>query len=104
MRSAKELGDRAKSMAPSTIRHLRTFISKHRLVISIANFWHRTCQYEGTGFADALGYVGSGDYLSDTVVLGGVSVKDMYFGYTSSYSFPDKLRGDTYTILGKILR
>ncbi|RGP71265.1 aspartic ase yapsin-6 [Fusarium longipes] len=59
-----------------------------------------TCQYQGTGFADALGYVGRGDYLSDTVVLGGVSVDDMYFGYTSDYSFPDKLSGDIYTILG----
>ncbi|WZH44164.1 aspartic peptidase domain-containing protein [Fusarium acuminatum] len=59
-----------------------------------------TSQYEGVGFADALGYVGMGDYLSDTVVLGGVSVKDMYFGYTSRYSFPDKLSGNVYTILG----
>jgi hypothetical protein len=48
-----------------------------------------------------LGSVGSGDYLSDTVSLGGVSVKDLYFGYTSGYSFPDKARGDMYTILGK---
>jgi hypothetical protein len=50
-----------------------------------------------------LGYVGQGDYLSDTVVLGGVSTNDMYFGYTSRYSFPDKLSGDIYTILGKIM-
>ncbi|RGP63798.1 aspartic ase yapsin-6 [Fusarium sporotrichioides] len=59
-----------------------------------------TCQYQGTGFADALGYVGRGDYLSDTVVFGGVSTKEMYFGYTSDYSFPDKLSGNIYTILG----
>ncbi|KAM0470445.1 hypothetical protein ACHAP7_009509 [Fusarium lateritium] len=59
-----------------------------------------TSHYEGPGWADALGWVGMGNYLSDTVVLGGVSVKDMYFGYTSSYSFPDKLRGNVYTILG----
>lgn len=45
-----------------------------------------------------------GDYLSDNIVLGGVSVKDMYFGYTSNYSFPDKLIGDIYTILGNIIR
>lgn len=73
-------------------------------MISVANQWCRTSQYEGTGFADALGYVGMGDYLSDTVVLGGISVKDMYFGYTSRYSFPDKLIGDVYTILGKMIR
>ncbi|GKU09796.1 aspartic proteinase yapsin-6 [Fusarium langsethiae] len=59
-----------------------------------------TCRYQGTGFADALGYVGQGDYLSDTVVFGGVSTNDMYFGYTSEYSFPAKLSGDIYTILG----
>ncbi|KAF5241418.1 hypothetical protein FAUST_3848 [Fusarium austroamericanum] len=59
-----------------------------------------TCQYAGTNFADALGYVGRGDYLSDTVVFGGVATKNMYFGYTSDYSFPDKLSGDIYTILG----
>ncbi|KAI7759734.1 hypothetical protein LZL87_009057 [Fusarium oxysporum] len=60
----------------------------------------KTSRYEGTGFADALGYVGRGDYLSDTVVIGGVSTKNMYFGYTSDYSFPDKLSGDINTILG----
>ncbi|KAK2930668.1 Peptidase family A1 domain [Fusarium oxysporum f. sp. vasinfectum] len=60
----------------------------------------KTSRYEGTGFADALGYVGRGDYLSDTVVIGGVSTKNMYFGYTSDYSFPDKVTGDIYTILG----
>ncbi|OBS20323.1 hypothetical protein FPOA_06696 [Fusarium poae] len=59
-----------------------------------------TSQYKGPYFADALGYVGRGDYLSDTVVFGGVSTKNMYFGYTSDYSFPDKLIGDVYTILG----
>ncbi|RKK70111.1 hypothetical protein BFJ69_g12131 [Fusarium oxysporum] len=60
----------------------------------------KTSRYEGPGFADALGYVGRGDYLSDTVVIGGVSTKNMYFGYTSDYSFPDKVTGDIYTILG----
>src|SRR6478609_5523921 len=73
------------------------------LGVSIANQCCRTSRYEGTGFADALGYVGRGDYLSDTVVIGGVSTKNMYFGYTSDYSFPDKVTGDIYTILGKIL-
>ncbi|SCN98080.1 related to aspartic proteinase OPSB [Fusarium fujikuroi] len=60
----------------------------------------KTSHYAGTGFADALGYVGQGDYLTDTVVIGGVSTKNMYFGYTSFYSFPDKLSGDIRTILG----
>jgi hypothetical protein len=48
-----------------------------------------------------LGYVGQGDYLEDTIVIGGVSTKNMYFGMTSDYSFPDKLSGDISTILGK---
>ncbi|KAF5560442.1 hypothetical protein FPHYL_6646 [Fusarium phyllophilum] len=47
-------------------------------------------------FADALGHVGRGDYITDTVVIGGVSTKNM----TSDYSFPDKLSGDINTILG----
>ncbi|KAH8176703.1 eukaryotic aspartyl protease domain-containing protein [Sarocladium implicatum] len=59
-----------------------------------------TCQYEGPGFTDALGPVGGGDYLSDTVKIGGVSTKDMYFGYTTSYSFPNRVLGDVNTILG----
>ncbi|KAF5704863.1 OPSB-like protein [Fusarium globosum] len=60
----------------------------------------KTSHYAGTGFADALGYVGQGDYLTDTVVIGGVSTKNMYFGYTSYYAFPDKLSGDVSTIVG----
>lgn len=74
------------------------------LGVSTANQCCRTSRYEGTDFADALGYIGRGDYLSDTVVIGGVSTKNMYFGYTSDYSFPNKVTGDIYTILGKILR
>ncbi|KAG5747910.1 hypothetical protein H9Q70_009404 [Fusarium xylarioides] len=60
----------------------------------------KTSRYAGTGFADALGYVGRGDYLEDTLVIGGVSTKNMYFGMTSDYSFPDKLSGNINTILG----
>ncbi|KAG9496356.1 hypothetical protein J7337_012943 [Fusarium musae] len=60
----------------------------------------KTSRYAGDGFADALGYVGRGDYLEDTIVIGGVSTKNMYFGMTSDYSFPDKLSGNISTILG----
>ncbi|KAG5989481.1 hypothetical protein E4U43_004492, partial [Claviceps pusilla] len=62
-----------------------------------------TCHFQGSGFTDALGIVGRGDYLSDTLVLGGVTMKDMYFGYTSSYSFPEHIRGNVNTILGMSL-
>ncbi|PNP74364.1 hypothetical protein FNYG_12413 [Fusarium nygamai] len=60
----------------------------------------KTSRYAGPDFADALGYVGTGDYLTDTIIIGGVSTKNMYFGMTSDYSFPDKLSGDINTILG----
>ncbi|KAF5656974.1 hypothetical protein FCIRC_13408 [Fusarium circinatum] len=60
----------------------------------------KTSHYAGTGFADALGYVGQGDYLEDTIVIGGVPTKNMYFGMTSDYSFPGKLSGNISTILG----
>lgn len=102
---AKERETPVSSMALSTTKHLRTFFQIYQLLIVLAaNNCYSTCQYAGTNFADALGYVGRGDYLSDTVVFGGVATKNMYFGYTSDYSFPDKLSGDIYTILGKILR
>ncbi|KAM0540570.1 hypothetical protein ACHAPJ_013577 [Fusarium lateritium] len=59
-----------------------------------------TSRYVDSGFADALGYVGRGDCLEGTIIIGGVSTKNMYFGMTSDYSFPDKLSGDINTLLG----
>ncbi|KAG5929093.1 hypothetical protein E4U53_002525, partial [Claviceps sorghi] len=59
-----------------------------------------TCRYAGSGFADDLGPVGQGVYLIDTLEVGGVTLKDMYFGYTSGYSFPSHVVGDARTILG----
>ena len=60
----------------------------------------RTCHYERPGFQDALGPVGSGDFLSDTFVLGGVTMPNMTFGYTSRYSFPDRELAPVASILG----
>jgi hypothetical protein len=74
-----------------------------QLVTNLLEYWYRTSRYEGQNFADALGPVGMGDYLSDIISLGGVSVKDMYFGYTSRYSHPNRVVGDVRTILGKAL-
>jgi hypothetical protein len=60
----------------------------------------RTCHYEGPGFYDYLSVLGNGDYLNDTLVLGGVTLENMYFGYTSSYVRPDRVTGNVATILG----
>ncbi|KAM5365273.1 hypothetical protein ACJA88_012657 [Fusarium oxysporum] len=54
----------------------------------------KTSRYDGTGFADALGYVDRGDYLSDTVVIGGLSLECEYAGPKctdrfSSYFLPE---------------
>ncbi|KAG6002576.1 hypothetical protein E4U21_002959 [Claviceps maximensis] len=62
-----------------------------------------TCRFEDINFADDLGPVGMGDYLSDTLVLGGVTMKDMYFGYTSLYGFPNRIADRPNTILGMAL-
>ncbi|KAG5976342.1 hypothetical protein E4U55_007356 [Claviceps digitariae] len=61
------------------------------------------CRTYGHDFQDDLMAVGRGDYLSDTLVLGGVTMKDMYFGYTSGYSFPSHMIGEIQTILGMSL-
>jgi hypothetical protein len=60
----------------------------------------RTCHYEGPGFYDLLAVLGNGDYLNDTLVLGGVTIEKMSFGYTSSYIYPNRVSGDVATILG----
>jgi hypothetical protein len=60
----------------------------------------RTCHYEGPGFYDFLSSLGNGDYLNDTLVLGGVTMEKMYFGYTSSYVYPNRVTGNVATILG----
>ena len=44
-----------------------------------------------------------GDYLNDTLVLGGITMEDMYFGYTSTYGQPNRVTGNVNTILGMML-
>jgi hypothetical protein len=63
-------------------------------------YFCRTCHDEGPGFYDFLYVLGNGNYLNDTFVLGGVSMENMYFGYTSSYIHPDRVTGNVATILG----
>jgi hypothetical protein len=64
------------------------------------NLTSSTCHYEGPWFQDALVSHGGGDFLNDTLVLGGVTMPDMYFGYTSRYGFPERVQAPVATILG----
>ncbi|EUC47391.1 hypothetical protein COCMIDRAFT_3647 [Bipolaris oryzae ATCC 44560] len=64
------------------------------------NLTSSTCHYEGPGFFDALYASGTGDYLNDTLVLGGVTLPKMYFGYTSQYPFLGRVPKPIGTILG----
>jgi hypothetical protein len=59
-----------------------------------------TSIYEGTGFANYLNSHGSGDFLNDTVAVGGVSTEHMYFGYLNQYGFPDRAGNPAYSVLG----
>ncbi|EMD89481.1 hypothetical protein COCC4DRAFT_180523 [Bipolaris maydis ATCC 48331] len=64
------------------------------------NLTSSTCRYEGPGFYDELYALGFGDYLSDTLVLGGVTMPNMYFGYTSNYTAGKVVPEPIQTILG----
>jgi hypothetical protein len=70
--------------------------------IIVANSRHSTSHYEDSGFQDALISYGMGDFLNDTISLGGVSMEDMYFGYTLSYAFPRRAPLPPATIMGTI--
>ncbi|KAL5115015.1 hypothetical protein ACEQ8H_007056 [Pleosporales sp. CAS-2024a] len=59
-----------------------------------------TCQDQGPGFNDALIVLGNGNFLSDTIVLGGVTAEKLNFGYTSQYVKPGYVLGNVTTILG----
>ncbi|XP_014556036.1 hypothetical protein COCVIDRAFT_100859 [Bipolaris victoriae FI3] len=64
------------------------------------NLTSSTCHYEGPGFFDALYASGQGDFLNDTLVLGGVTLPNMYFGYTSKYPSLGRAPKPISTILG----
>jgi hypothetical protein len=71
---------------------------------NVANFNHlRTSFYEGTGFHNALNNHGLGDYLNDTVGIGGVSTDHMYFGYLTHFGFPDRVQNPFHSILGMFI-
>lgn len=60
----------------------------------------RTCHYEGIGFQDALISYGRDHFLNDTVSVGSVSTEGLYFYYTLSYAFPDRVPMPPVTIMG----
>ncbi|CZT07078.1 related to aspartic proteinase OPSB [Rhynchosporium graminicola] len=64
------------------------------------NLTSSTCRYVDSGFQDALVDYGSGYYLRDTFKLGGVSVEDMFFGYTSFFAFSSHVYPPISTIAG----
>jgi hypothetical protein len=49
---------------------------------------HRTSKFVAPSFSDFLGAVGQGDFLSDTVTIGGVTAKNLTFGYVDVYANP----------------
>jgi hypothetical protein len=61
---------------------------------------NRTSKYVAPYFNDFLAGIGQGDFLSDTVSVGGVSTKDLVFGYIDSYGFPSHLLPPTASIAG----
>jgi hypothetical protein len=64
----------------------------------VANY--RTSKFVAPYFNDALAAIGQGDFLSDTVSIGGVSTKDLVFGYIDSYGFPSHLLPPIASIAG----
>ncbi|PVI05817.1 acid protease [Periconia macrospinosa] len=67
---------------------------------SFDNTTSSTSSYRGTGFSDQLSTHGSGDYLEDTVTIGGVTTENLYFGYLLRYGFPERAPVPAATILG----
>ncbi|KAL2067820.1 hypothetical protein VTL71DRAFT_15916 [Oculimacula yallundae] len=64
------------------------------------NLTSSTSIYEGPGFSDRLGDYGTGDFLNDSVTIGGTKVDHMYFGYLNQYGYPERAKPLTTTILG----
>jgi hypothetical protein len=61
----------------------------------------RTSIYEGSGFNNELISFGSGDYLNDTVGIGGVATPHVLFGYIDTIGFPDQIPYPASSIAGE---
>jgi hypothetical protein len=61
----------------------------------------RTSIYEGSGFDNELISFGSGDYLNDTVGIGGVATPHILFGYIDNIGFPDQIPYPASSIAGE---
>jgi hypothetical protein len=64
-------------------------------------FVPRTSIYEGSGFNNELISFGSGDYLNDTVGIGGVATPHVLFGYIDTIGFPDQIPYPASSIAGE---
>jgi len=60
-----------------------------------------TSTYEGSGFDNELISFGSGDYLTDTVGIGGVATPHILFGYIDNIGFPDQIPYPASSIAGE---
>jgi hypothetical protein len=61
----------------------------------------RTSIFEGPGFNNELISFGSGDYLNDTVGIGGVATPHVLFGYIDTIGFPDQIPYPASSIAGE---
>lgn len=60
----------------------------------------RTSTYTGPGFSDQLISYGYGDYLEDTVSVGGVSTPHVDFGYITTVGYPSRKQRPAASIVG----
>jgi hypothetical protein len=68
-------------MCSSTISSIHFIVANYKL--------RRIYYYEGPSFCNLLSMLRNRDYLNDILVLGGVTIKKIYFRYTSSYVRPE---------------
>ncbi|KAH7370013.1 aspartic peptidase domain-containing protein [Rhexocercosporidium sp. MPI-PUGE-AT-0058] len=67
---------------------------------SYDNISSSTSTFKAPFFNDGLIDYGSGDYLTDSIGLGGVSTPNITFGYITRVSYPERIYGSAASILG----
>lgn len=69
----------------------------------LTSFITRSSIYEGSGFTNELISFGSGDYLNDTVGIGGVTTPHNFFGYLENIGFSEQIPYPASSIAGKLI-
>ena len=90
-----DVADRDTELLPNTEKLLRSGGDV------LTAFLTRTSIYEGSGFTNELISFGSGDYLNDTVGIGGVTTPNIFFGYLDNIGFPEQIPYTASSIAGK---